>query len=87
MKKVWILGIANLVGSGAAAFYYVFWVIKFPSVAFSWALPVLITMIVTLTAGIFTFRNKNVGWGFAGLSMIGAGIIYFLVLWYILSWA
>ena len=81
-----ILGITNLVFSGIAAIFYLYWLNKDTSVALSWGLPVLITAIFTLLAGIFTLRKRSLGWAFTGIAILGAGVIYFLILLVIESW-
>ena len=81
-----ILAILNLTVSVIAVVYYCLWLVRAASDALTWGLPVLITAIFTLIAGIFTFKKRSFGWALAGLSILGAVIIFLLVSAWILSW-
>ena len=82
MKKTWItiLGIISLLVTGTAAAYYIILVIDKSDACLPEGLPPLVIAIFALIAGIFTLRNKSLGWGFGGLTMLIALIIYFGIL-------
>ena len=81
MKKAWItiLGIINLLVATAAVTYLCYATIR---IGWEWGLglPILIMAIVTLTAGIFTLREKSFGCGFISLIIFGAVLIFFIIL-------
>jgi hypothetical protein len=74
------LGIINLVFAGMAAAYFGLWVIEHASGAFTIGLPVLIAAVFTLIAGIFSLKKRSLRWALAGLGIIGAIILFFVII-------
>jgi hypothetical protein len=74
------LGIINLAFAGIAAVYFCVWVIEHASGAFTIGLPVLVAAIFTLVAGIFSLKKGSLGWALAGICIIGAIILFFILI-------
>jgi drug/metabolite transporter (DMT)-like permease len=86
LKKTFrVLGVFDLIACVLmfAAFFFMYGIASDYETVwpfFAYALPFMVIAILLLISGVFTLKDKNQIWGFAGVMLFLVGVLYFVIM-------